>query len=80
MQSLELLRENLEIIFHAVHDRPEASLIEETGNFNSDDYCVVVELNDELFFFHFSNKTICRLIVFENVPEALRYLHALESK
>ena len=53
IQTLELLRENVEIFFHAVHDRPEACLIEETGNVDSDDYYALVELNDELFLFHF---------------------------
>lgn len=75
MQTLELLRENLDIFYQAVHDHPESSLIEETGRMDDDEYYVVYELHDELFLFHFSRKTICQLILFENVPAALTYLH-----
>ena len=78
MQTLELLRENLEIFFRAVHAHAEASLIEETGQYEGGEYYAVYELNDELFMFHFSHKTICRLIVFENVPSALQYMHTVK--
>lgn len=74
MQTLELLRENLNVLYRAVHDHPESSLIEETGQMDDDEFYAVYELHDELFLFHFSKKTICRLIVFENVPAALAYL------
>ncbi len=76
MQVLELLRDNLEIFFRAIHGASESCLIEETGNFDSGEYYAVYELNDELFLFHFSHTSICRLVVFENVPAALDYLHA----
>jgi hypothetical protein len=79
MQILELLRENLEILFQAVNACDNASLIEETGSVDSDNYYALYELNDELFLFHFSRNTICRLIVFENVPSALDYLHSREA-
>ena len=74
MQNLELLHENLDLFYRAVHDDPGSSLIEETGSLHEDEYYAVYELNDELFLFHFSKKTICQLIVFENVPAALSYL------
>jgi hypothetical protein len=74
MQTLDLLRKNLEILLHAVHNEAGSSLIEEAGKPDADNYYAVYELNDELFLFHFSRLTICRLIVFENVPAALNYL------
>ncbi|MBL7995832.1 hypothetical protein JNM05_10730 [bacterium] len=74
MQTLELLRENLDVLYRAVHDHPESALIEETGRMDDDEYYSVYELHDELFLFHFSKKTICQLILFENVPAALAYL------
>jgi hypothetical protein len=77
MQTLELLRENLDIFYQAVHNDPNSSLIEETGSMGDDEFYAVYELNDELFLFHFSKKTICQLIVFENVPAALTYLHKI---
>ncbi|MBL7961135.1 hypothetical protein JNL27_12960 [bacterium] len=49
-------------------------MIEETGQMDDDEYYAVYELHDELFLFHFSKKTICQLILFENVPAALTYL------
>ena len=80
MQTIELLRENLELFYKTVHDDPSSSLIEETGSMDDDDYYAVYELNDELFLFHFSKKTICQLIVFENVPAALGYLRRITQR
>jgi hypothetical protein len=80
MQRLELLRENLELFYQTVHDAPSSSLIEETGSMDDDEYYAVYELNDELFLFHFSKKTICQLIVFENVPAALEYLRKITQR
>lgn len=80
MQTLELLRENLDLFHKAVHDDPDSSLIEETGSMEDDEYYAVYELNDELFLFHFSKKTICQLIVFENVPAALGYLRRITQR
>jgi hypothetical protein len=80
MQRLELLRENLDVFYKSVHDDPDSSLIEETGSLDSDDYYAVYELNDELFLFHFSKKTICQLIVFENVPAAIEYLRKITQR
>lgn len=77
MQTLELLRENLDLFFQAVHGDPHSSLIEEAGHRSEDEYYAVYELNDELFLFHFSRNTICQLIVFENVPAALAYLRKI---
>lgn len=80
MQILELLRENLDLFYKAVHDNPDSALIEETGSMREDEYYALYELNDELFLFHFSIKTIGRLIVFENVPAALGYLRQVTQK
>lgn len=77
MQTLELLRENLDLFYKAIHANSDSSLIEEAGHINDDEYYTVYELNDELFLFHFSKKTISQLIVFENVPAALAYLHKI---
>ncbi len=76
-QTLELLRENLQILRHAVHGQDDSSLLEEHGHPDADDYYAVYELNDEIFLFHFSRTTICRLVVFDNVPEGLKYLQAV---
>ncbi len=77
MQTLELLHENLDIIFAAVHGDPDSSLIEESGRKEDNDYYALYELNDELFLFHFSRSALCRLMVFENVPSALAHLRRI---
>jgi hypothetical protein len=77
MQTLELLRENLEILYQAVDGHPESSLIEEHGKPEGNDFFAVYELNDELFLFHFARNTISQLIVFESVPDALKYLRSV---
>ena len=77
MQIVELLRENLQLIYKAIHDNLDSSLIEEAGTWQGDEFFALYEMNDELFLFHFSRKTICQLIVFENVPAALSYLHKI---
>ncbi|NUM80534.1 hypothetical protein HUU42_06970 [bacterium] len=78
MQHVDLLRENLEIFFQAVHAHADASLIEERSELNH--RLAVYELNDEVFLFHFSDTSLSQLMIFENVPEALHFLRTFSPE
>lgn len=77
MQSIELLRENLQILYDAVHREEQSSLLEEHGRPDEETFYAIYELNDEIFLFHFSRTTLCHLTVFDNVPEGLKHLHEI---
>ncbi|MCB0833189.1 MAG: hypothetical protein KDC45_06980 [Bacteroidetes bacterium] len=74
IQRLELLRENLEFFLHSVSGHEKSALIEETGSIWGDEYYALYEMNDEVFLFHLSRKSLSELFIFENVPAGLEYL------
>lgn len=78
MQSVDLLRENLEVFFQAVQAHADASLIEERTELNH--RLAVYELNDEVFLFLFSDTGLCRLMMFDNVPAALQFLRTFSPE